>query len=399
MSTTSNLSNSVRARYRNNYIDGALSVRLYDQFCYPILQDRDKMQRASSIVVPFLSSMTPGSTAISETIDITPQTLTDATATLTPSSRGEAIQDSELLLLQNYTEYGQKRYEILGQNMIETLEAYLLDTAMNGSVIVRAAARASLDAGTSGHRLSDSTFAQVARLMHGLKCPEFPGVMGQGGSLAALMHMDAYYDLITGGNVVTIAQYQAGNILLNQELGYLAPFRIIASPWAKVFAGAGANVSTDYDTTTSAAISALDTTMSVTSSSNIDTGIFEYLNVGTVESSTTLYPTNERVRYVSNATTTVTIVGQGDNGGFKYAHSSGATVNANDSVYPILFGGPNSIAKAYASDVGEFGQIVGPKEQGLANQWVSLAWKWYGGFARISENWLARAEVSSSLDA
>ena len=398
MSTTTNLSNSVRARYRNDYIDGALAVRLYDQFCYPILQDREKMQRASSIVVPFLSAMTPGTTAISETIDITPQTLTDATATLTPSSRGEAIQDSELLLLQNYTEYGQKRYEILGQNMIETLENYLLSTAMNGSVYVRAAARASLDAGTSGHRLSDSTFAQVARLMHGLKCPEFPGVMGQGGSLAAIMHMDAYYDLLTGGNIVSIAQYQAGSIILNQELGYLAPFRIIASPWAKVFAGAGAAYSTDVDTTTGAAISALDTTFTITSSSDLDGG-YEYLNIGTVESSSTLYPTNERVRYVSNSTTTVTIVGQGDNGGFKYAHANGSTVNVNDSVYPILFAGPNSVAKAYASDVGEYGAIVGPKEQGLANQWVSLAWKWYGGFARISENWLARAEVSSSLDA
>jgi len=398
MSTTTNLSNSIRARYLNDYINGALSVRLYDQFCYPIEQDREKMQRASSIVVPFLSGMTPGSTAISETVDITPQTLTDATATLTPSSRGEAIQDSELLLLQNYTGYGAQRMEILGQNMIETIEAFLLDTALAGYVSYQAAARASLDAGTSGHRLSDDTFAQVARLMLGLKCPEFPGIMGSGGTLAAIMHPDAYYDLLTGGNIVSIAHYQNPGIILNQELGFLAPFRIISSPWAKVFGAAGVAYSTALATTTSADMAPLDKTATIASGTNVEDG--EWITIGTEESGSTYYPTNERVRYYSGAdSTTLTFVGQGDNGGCKYAHASGVSVRNNDSVYPVLFGGPKSIAKAYASDVGEFGEIVGPEEQGILKQWVSLGWKFYGGFARISENWLARAEVSSSLDA
>jgi N4-gp56 family major capsid protein len=342
--------------------------------------------------------MSIGTSAISETVDVTPQTLNDSTASLTPSSRGEAIQDSELLLLQSYTDYGAQRHRVVGENMAETVEAYSLETIMNGSIVERAAVRASIDAGTAGHRASDTTFGKAQRLMQGLKCPMAKNVAGDGdGSLIAIMHDDAYYDVRTGGNVVTIATYVDPSIILNGELGFLGSFRIIASPWAKVMAGAGIDNGSAVATTLTAAESPLDKVMAVASATNITVGA--YLNVGNEETSTTLYPMTERVRYVSTSTLDITFVGQAVNGGFKYDHASGVAVNNNDSVYPIIFAGPKSIAKAFASDVGEFGEVVGPLKQGLLEQFVSLGWKWYGGYARISENWLCRAEVSSSLDA
>lgn len=402
MSTTTNLSNAIRARYYEDYIMGGLSRRIYDQFCFPISEDADKMQRGSSHIVNFLGRMTPGSTAISETVDVSPQTLADTTATVTPTSRGEAIQDSELLLLQSYTDYGEQRYTILGENMIETLEALTIASALAGSVVYRAAARAALDAGTSGHRLSDSSFGQLAGLQEGLRCPMFPGIMGDsaggGGTLAAVMHPDVYYDLVTGGNIVSIAQYQDKNILLNREVGFIAPYRIISSAWAKAFFGAGQDQTSNIATTLGAAATSLDTTATVASGTNIEDG--RWLTIGTEETASTFYPTNERVRYVSGADgVTLTFVGQGDNGGLKYDHANGVAVRNADSVYPVLCGGPQSVAKVYAREIGEFGDVVGPKEQGLLEQWVSLGWKYYGGFGVIAEPRLARGEFSSSLDA
>jgi hypothetical protein len=211
------------------------------------------------------------------------------------------------------------------------------------------------------------------------------------------MHPDAYYDLKTGGNIVTIATYVNPGIIINNELGFLDGFRLIITPWAKVFGAAGADNSSNADTTLGAAESSLDKVMAVASASNLSSG--RWITVGTEETSSTFYATNERVRYVSESSTDITFVGQGDNGGFKYDHASGAGVRNADSVYPIIFGGPKSVAKAYASDVGEFGQVVGPIKTGLLEQFISLGWKFYGGFARINENWLCRAEVSSSLDA
>ena len=399
MSTTTDLSNSIRARYWDDYITGAWNRRLYDQVCFPIGEDAEKMQRGSSHVVNFIGRMVPGSTAMSESVDITPQTLSDATVTVTPSSRGEAIQDSELLLIQNYTGYNEMRSKIVGENQMETIEAYLLETLLSGAVFHRASDRADIDAGTSGDRLSDSSFAVVANKLQGLKCPEAPGVMGDGqGSLFAIMAPDVYWDLLSGGNIVSIAQYQDKSILMNKEVGYIAPFRIIQSPWAKVFAGAGANNGSGaLATTLAAAGTALDKTMTVAADANCEYG--EWLTVGSEETSTTYYPTNERVRRVSETSDVITFVGSGDNGGFRYDHANGVAVRNADSVYPVIFAGPKSIAKVYASEIGEYGQIVGPNPQGLADQWVSLAWKWYGGFGIISENWLARGEFSSSLDA
>jgi hypothetical protein len=83
---------------------------------------------------------------------------------------------------------------------------------------------------------------------------------------------------------------------------------------------------------------------------------------------------------------------------FPHAATTSYALNA-DSVYPVAYGGPMSLVKVFAGDVGEFGQLVGPLYDGLANQWQSLAWKFYGGYGRVSENQIVRGEYSSSLDA
>jgi len=411
MSTTTNLSNSLRTQYIESYIKGAMRRRVYNYFTYAISTDRTVLQRQNTISVPFLSRMTPGSTAISETVDITPQTLSDATATMTTTSRGEAIQDSEKLLLETYTDYAAQRAGIVGENMQETIEANLIDTALAGSVVQRTAARASLDAGTSTHRLNYLQLQKMGNRLAQLRTPMYekdygdavPGVtfaVGNTPSWLALMPLDVYYDLRTDTAIIAVAEYQnAGIIFGRDELGIIDQFRIVASPYAKIFMGAGVDNGSAAATTLSSAAAQLDKTFVVASASNLSSGA--WLNVGTEETGTTFYPTNERVMYISEASTTITVVGGADNGGLQYAHASGSAVNNNDSAFPVLCGGPFSIAKAYASDMGngEFGQMVGPMEQGLLNQWVSLGWKWYGGFGRISENWLGRIEVSSSLEA
>jgi len=394
MSTTTTLSNSVRGRYVNDYIEAAYAARFYDQFCYPISKNREVLQRNTSITVPFLSAMAIGSSAISQTIDLTPQTLADATASLTPSSRGEAIQDSELLLLQSYTNYSAMRFKVLAENMVETIEAYLLDTGLAGSTVSRATARASLDAGTTTHEFDHKALVKAKNDLINLKCPMV--VDGGMKTLTALMHADVLYDLRTSTPIVEIAEYQKANIILNGEMGMLDGVRIATSPWAKVFGAAGIDNASNGATTLSSATTRLATTMDVASATNLSSG--RYLTVGTEETGSTFYPMNERVKYVSESGTTITIVGQGANGGFKYAHASGAAVRNADSVYPVLIGGPMSVAKAYASEVGEFGEVVGPKKDGLVDQFVSLGWKWYGGFAIINQNWLVRGEYSSSLD-
>jgi hypothetical protein len=43
--------------------------------------------------------------------------------------------------------------------------------------------------------------------------------------------------------------------------------------------------------------------------------------------------------------------------------------------------------------------VVGPKKTGKADQWTTMAWKFYGGYGVVADNRLLRYEFATSLDA
>ncbi len=350
--TTSIQSNAVGTRYSLRYIRGAKQYRYYDQFFANIMRDtqfniESRRGMGTTYTFQFASRLTPGSTAISETVDIVPQIIRDATSTISTTSLGEAVKWSQLLTLESFMDEWAQRYEVLGINAMESIENQAINAALAGDLFSRATARASLDAGTTGHNFVEASIWKAGAEMAGIKA-----------------------------QITTLATSQSG---------------------AKVFYGAGAdNASAVATTLNDTSALALDKTVVVSSSSNVSAG--RHLNIGTEETGTTFYPTNETVKWISG-TTTVTFIGAGANGGFRYDHANGEAVNNNDNVYPVLYGTPASGVKVYANDVGEFGQTVGPKVDGIADQWQSLAWKWFGGYGRVAENRLIRGEYSSSLDA
>lgn len=403
--TTANLTNAVGTRYALAYQDAAEVARLYDQLAAPVGAPQFDLETrrglGTTYTFPFLSDMAPGTVAISEEADIALQVLRDATSTITPTSRGEGMRWSQLLDLSVFTDYIAKRAMILGRNMMETVDNQARAAALQGSLVVRAAARASLDAGTATHNWTEAGIWAAMSTAESLKCPSYVDFRGRK-MYMAIAHPDAYYDLFHGGNVVSAAIYGGlpGSTLLNGELGEIANCKLVISPSAKVFGAAGADHSSAMNTgsgyTMSAAGNALDTTINVTTATNIGSGRF--LTIGTEETAGTHYDDNERVKHVSGTTASV-IVGQGANGGLRFDHPLGTTVYNNDSVYPVAYGSPTSLVKVFAAEVGEFGEIVGPKKDGSAEQWTTLAWKWFGGYGRMAENYIIRGEYSSSLDA
>jgi len=400
--TTSNLSNSITAVYKEKYLEGARQLKLYDQVAIPYTdlgadgKDMAALMRGSSINVPFLSDMTPGTSAIPETADVTAQTLTDATKSVTWSSRYGALQWSQQLTIEAYTDYTARAYERVGANAMESIEFLAIQAALAGTWVERAAARASLDAGTPSHYASDKIFSQYDGQMQSLRVPGY--VDGTGGTFwSAIMHPFSFHDIRESGQIEAIGDLAQPGIHLNWELGQIGRFRLLVSPYAKVFGAAGADAASNVATTLSAAASALDTTISVNASiANRSTSLFGW--VGTEETSTTFYSTNEPYKYVSG-TTTATILGQGANGGLRFPHAVSTAVRNADSVYPILFAGPRSLVKVFATDVGEMGQTVGPKTSGMIDHLYSLGWKFYGGYAVVSDNWVLRFEGSTSYEA
>lgn len=396
--TTSNLTNSIRTQYVAAYQMAARNFRVYDQLAQPVMgMSMEEAMRGSAVSFPFLSAMQPGVTAISQTADVTPQTLRDAVTTITPTSRGEALQWAENLDIQAYTDYAAKRLAVLGENAQESIELLAIAAALQGSWVERAVARASLDAGTAGHRASDSIFRKFHAKMLSLKVPGFTTSDGQANTWAAIMHPYVFHDISESGNVDTIGIYQDMGIHLNFELGKVGPFRLVVTPYAKSFYGAGADNGTNVATTLASDANKLATTIVTAAdvSANITAG--ELWTIGTEETANTYYPTNERVKILSASTTTLTILGEGENGGLRYDHVAGEAVRNADTVYTIAFGGPSSLIKLYAGS--EFGEVVGPKMQGLLDQFSSIGWKFYGGFNRLTENRIMRYECSTSYEA
>ena len=394
--TTSTLDYAIRTLYSGQYQIGAQRARIYDMFAAPVskMGIENAARLGQTVRVSFLSEMAPSTTALSQTADVTPQTVRDYYAEITSTSRGNALQFSEQLAINEYTDFAAKAYGLVGKNMQDSVEILAVATALAGTNVTRAAARASLDAGTSGHRFSDASLVEAEVNLRTLGCPGWEG--DNRPSFFAALHTAPYLDLVRGGNIVSIAQYQNGAIILNNELGQFGSFRLLASADAKVFAGAGIDNGTAATDTLSSAATALATTIAVSAGTNFSSG--DWLNIGTEETSSTFYPTNERVKYVSG-TTTVTIQGSGPNGGLRFDHASGEAVNNNDNVYPVLFGGPSSIAKLFDAPTGEYGTLYGPEISGLLHQFTSFSWKWYGGYGRWVEPWLLRGEYTYSGEA
>lgn len=398
LQSTSPLDGSVRTLYAAEYVEGAKYSKLYEQLAVPVSQyGVEKAARlGNTITLNFLSDVVRGTSVIPENTDVTPTTLADATATLTPTSRWVALQWSEEMDIDQYTDFTARRYRLVGEAMAETIDSLARDAALQGTQVMRFAARASLDAGTTTHYLNGAAMEEVNVQLQTLKVAPF--LMNGRNEYFAIMHPSAFYDLRSSDTILPVAQYQESNIALRYELGQLGPFKLIVSPYAKVFIGQGAANATAVSTTLSAASSALDTTIALSSSANIASG-YKWLNIiDTAETSNTHVGTNERVKYVSG-TSTATIVGSGANGGLKYAHAAGAAVTNADSVYAVAYGGPASIAKAFDAVTGEYGQLVGPKMTGLLDQFISLGAKFYGGYGIVNQGWMLRGEYSTSLEA
>ena len=397
--TTSNLTNAVGTRYTTAYQQAADMMRIYDQHALSVDAPQNQLETRKGLgttyTFHFVSDMTPGSTAISETADVIAQILRDATSTISTTSRGELLKWSQLLDLQAYTNIIAERSQILGRNWMETVDNQARNACLQGNLFVRAAARASLDAGTAGNTLTSSSFHQAATKAQLLRCPTMVNAQGEKRGLS-IAHTDVFYDMINSNNILSVALYQDKEILFNGEIGQFAGFKIVASPWAKIFLGAGAANASSASTTLNGAVNALATTLIVASATNDEVG--RSLMVGTVETGNTHYDTNEAVVY-SSGTTTVTFTGTASNGGLRFDHASGETVNNKDNVYPVTFGSNASIVKAWATETGEYGELVGPETSGDLKQWQQMGYKWYGGYGRPAENWILRGEYSSALQA
>ena len=231
------------------------------------------------------------------------------------------------------------------------------------------------------------------------RVPGFVNEAGEANVFSAIMHPYLFHDISESGNVDAIGTYQDKGIHLNWELGQVGNFRLVVSPFAKVFFSAGADNTSNVASTLTTATTPLATGF-VTATDQSANATTVPWTIGAEETGHVHYPENEQVMVTVASSSLVTgVVGIGENGGLRFGHAGTLAVRNADSVYTIVFGGPQSLKKLFAPSVGEFGEVVGPKTSGLAEQFTSVAWKFYGNYVRVTENLLVRGEFSTSYEA
>ena len=403
----STLTNSLKVQRTNDYQQGGIRRRLYDMLAQPIsetsgaagaAQAMADLTKGGTVRLTYISDMAVTTTPLSEVQDIVPQVLADAVVDVNVDMFGDGIQTSQKALIEHFTNYDSRSPRAVGLNMMELVDFKAMEAALGGALVQRNGNRSDLDAGTTASRANETIFANVAGRLSHFNIPGWEGE-AQAPSWGAITDHFVLNDIATGGNVVNVGIYQDKGIILNNEVGRLHNFRILASGWAKILYGAGADAHSTVATTLSAAAARLATTIVLGTTTNLAVGY--WLNLyGTEETASTFYPDSERVKITSlGAGNSIVVAGEGENGGLRFAHAAGTNATDADSAHIIMFGGPASLAKVYAPEIGEYGELVGPKQQGLAEQWTSYAWKWFGGYGRTAENLLYRAEVSVSEEA
>lgn len=388
VTTTTTLSNSVQIKYQAEYILAAKQMLYYDQLSYNV--EKANMIKGSSIKVPFYFDLPPNVTTVPQTSDITPRTMADTLVEFTPYLYGDAVQLSEQLRRTAFTDVEKAAAALVGRQAGKSVD-YLARTAATQGTWVRyggsATSRATCDA--VNDQLAYSDFITSASFLSDMGAEP----VSNGKFLVVLGH-PVLKDILEDSVVQALASYQKGEIILNGEIGTLGGVKIVVTNWAKRFYGAGAANDSIATTVATTAIVPGATTFRAAADTSISVG--DWLTFGSIESSTTEYPETELVQVVSGSSSPFTITGGGANGGFKFAHAIGDSIKDNDTVHAVCFYGAKSIGKVFSPDTGNLGKVLPPKTTGMLDQFLTLPWKWFGGYNRTAENRMLRVEVATS---
>jgi N4-gp56 family major capsid protein len=360
--TTTQLADSVKPLYVADYLLSADPRIFWQQLLWKFEEMGAK--RGDSIRFPIYESIAPVTSTISEDTDVESVSFEDSEVAITFGEYGMTVTTTERLNALAYTETDRVAAQNVGRNLAESLDLISRKQFCQGSykILARGATRASI------RREDVATYAFLSRMVSYARSRRMPSF--EDGFYATIVHPNVAHDLLNGSVLQNAMIQNSVERLWNGELGSWSGVRIIVADNGRVFYGAG--------------VSEVATTV----------------NDGALAAGDTEQPITEQVEIVSIAGADLTIRGEGTtqgNTGFKYAHANGVAVTKAPNVYAIPLVGPQSIAQASSSNTGHMGQIrfTGPFDKLGRKYHVG----WYGiwGFTRVSEKWVLRGEVASSL--
>lgn len=394
---TAALAAEVKPLYDAEYYMQAQGLTYWDQFADLRIQMNGS--RGSSYEFPIVENLQPNTAPLDELTEVSTQQMRANSVSVTLQEFGGAIEVTRFVVATSYADVYEQAAYVNGYNMAESVDFVVRAVAGQGSrqfYVNSRTARSQIDGiGVAADRMDASFIELLMVLARGTRVPVF-----EDGSLATVVHPFVLYDILQDPGVRNMSTFSHPEILFNGEVGYWAGLRLVVSNNAKGFYGAGAaNPAGAATPTITAAVSPGDTTLTVSSATNLAVGQWVALQDGS-ETGNTWYDTNELLRITAIDSTTITFFaldpGPGDAGGLRYAHASGRTLTNANSVYPTILIGPNSLMKAASSQTGPYGETVvtGPFDR--LGRFLTFGWYLIAGWARVRNAWLMRGETGSS---
>lgn len=402
-------------RYEREYRQWFRDKATYDQFA---TENKSTFEpRGGTIQISWANKLLPRPTGAlgSQTSDYDPQTLTDTTRTMSRVYMLDGVKLHELVGKRSSLDPQAEIRKAVKQLGMEMIDALARRAATEGDLVTYGdmthSTRITLDLGTAGDRMNLDRFTEVKTVM---------GAWQQDRGLFVIMDDFAFQDLLTTSSGVLVNRQayteEGKKMIYNWELATLADIKIIVSPFAKAFYGAGADNASAVATTLAASVTtptaniAGSQIIEVASASNISGS--KWLTLGTVqtgaESDANIQTEIVRVSAVGTGitingsavtgatATSVKIVGKGPGGGLLYTHATGDAVENGDTVHCCVFGTTESLAVDYDPEWSRYGKYVEPFRDGNGMQWETHTVKYDGNYGRYDESGLFRVEVSAS---
>jgi len=200
----------------------------------------------ASVTFDIYDNMIPATTALTQDSDVTPVQLGDSTAVVTLVEYGNAVETTAKLRGTSFLNVDADAANIIGYNMVDSLDNVVAAVAAGGTNDILPAGRAATINIIAG---DDITANQTRTAAAKLRTASAPGF--ENGNYVGMIHPNVAFDLRSQTDVTDVIAYQIrqdGQAVRNGSIGTWGGVEFIENPRAHIQTGAGGGGIDVYDT-------------------------------------------------------------------------------------------------------------------------------------------------------
>ena len=340
----------------------------------------------SSVTFPIISDLAVASSPINESVDVTPQSVSESNVVVTLAEYGNAVLTTAKLRGESYIEIDPIIANVIGYNAGVSMDEVARDVLKAGTNVAYAGLATSRGTVANTDALKAADIRKAKARLRSQNVPNFNGFY------TAYIHPNVAYDFTSETGSFAWRDphtYSQPGEIWAGEMGAFEGFRFIETPRSPVFNndGSGSNSTTVTLTCVSGSTSA-----TYTNTTGIDqVGVGD--SVSGLVSGTTVVAVSGPSLTSGTYTWTVTL-SVAANG------TSGTVAVGAANVFATICVGRQALAKAWSMVDGNTEQphvVPGPITDYL-RRFVPWGWYWLGGYGRYREAAIQRIESGSSMN-